>query len=75
MSSGLDDANTATVLNWTFEAFAGDSMPEDGWRRFKAAEVQALRERRPADVIELRRGIAARLKARYGIVLPDFPWP
>ena len=75
MSSGLDDANTATVLNWAFEAFAGDSLSVGDWRRFDAAEVQALRQSRPADVIGLRRDIAARLKARYGIVLPDFPWP
>jgi cytochrome c553 len=74
MSAGLSDSDTAMVLNWVVEAFAGASMPDGGFRKFDAAEVRALRDSRPADAVALRRQIAARLKAQ-GIDLPKYPWP
>jgi mono/diheme cytochrome c family protein len=74
MSAGLSDSDTARVLNWVLESFAGTSMPPGGFKKFDAAEVRKLRDERPADAVLLRRQIAARLKAQ-GIPLPDYPWP
>jgi hypothetical protein len=74
MSAGLSDSDTAAVLNWVFNAFAGVSMPKEGFRSFDAVEVRALRDSRPADAVALRRQIAIRLKAQ-GIDLPKYPWP
>jgi mono/diheme cytochrome c family protein len=74
MSAGLNDHDTARVLNWLLEAFAGTSMPPSGFQKFDAAEVRQLRDTRPADAVALRRQIAARLLAQ-GISLPSYPWP
>lgn len=74
MSAGLDDYDTARVLNWLIEAFAGTSMPPGGFEQFDAEEVRKLRDSRPADAVVLRRQIAARLRVK-GISLPAYPWP
>jgi hypothetical protein len=74
MSAGLNDHDTARVMNWVLESFSGSSMPVDGFRKFNAAEIRELRESRPADAVALRRDIAARLMTR-GIKLPNYPWP
>ena len=74
MSAGLNDYDTARMLNWLLETFAGTSMPPDGFKKFDAAEVRHLRDTRPADAVALRRQIAARLLAQ-GIGLPSYPWP
>lgn len=74
MSAGLNDYDTARVLNWLLETFAGTSMPPGGFKKFDAAEVRELRDTRPADAVALRRQIAARLLAE-GIRLPNYPWP
>jgi mono/diheme cytochrome c family protein len=74
MSAGLNDHDTARVLNWLIETFAGKSMPAGGFKKFDAAEVRKLRDERPADAVALRRQIAARLMAQ-GVVLPSYPWP
>jgi len=73
MSAGLDDHDTARVLNWLLQTFAGRSLPDD-FKKFDAAEVRHLRATRPADAVALRRQIAARLLAQ-GIALPAYPWP
>jgi mono/diheme cytochrome c family protein len=73
MSAGLNDHDTARVLNWLLETFAGKSLPSD-FKKFDAAEVRHLRDTRPADAVALRRQIAARLMVR-GIKLPAYPWP
>jgi mono/diheme cytochrome c family protein len=74
MSAGLNDRDTARVMNWVLESFSGASMPQGGLKKFDAAEVRNLRDNRPADAVALRRDIAARLMAR-GIKLPNYPWP
>lgn len=74
MSAGLNDHDTARVLNWVLESFAGTSMPAGGLKKFDAAEVRMLRDTRPADAVALRRQIAARLM-KQGIRLPNYPWP
>jgi hypothetical protein len=74
MSAGLNDHDTARVLNWVLETFAGTSMPVGGFKKFDAAEVRKLRDERPADAVALRRQIAGRLMRR-GIRLPNYPWP
>jgi len=74
MSAGLNDHDTARVMNWVLESFSGASMPVDGFRKFDAMEIRKLRDSRPADAVSLRRDIAARLMAR-GIRLPNYPWP
>lgn len=74
MSAGLNDHDTARVLNWLLETFSGTSMPPGGFKKFDAAEVRKLRDERPADAVALRREIAARLM-KQGIKLPNYPWP
>jgi mono/diheme cytochrome c family protein len=74
MSAGLNDRDTALVLNWVMENFGRSSLPPGAFRSFDAAEVRQLRDNRPADAVALRRQIAQRLK-QQGIVLPDYPWP
>jgi mono/diheme cytochrome c family protein len=74
MSAGLNDYDTARVLNWVLETFSGASMSNAGFKKFDAAEVRKLRDERPADAVALRREIAARLM-KQGIRLPNYPWP
>ena len=74
MSAGLNDKDTARVLNWVLETFSGASLPSGGFKQFDAAEVRKLRDDRPADAVALRREIAARLM-KQGIKLPNYPWP
>ena len=74
MSAGLNDYDTARVLNWVLDTFSGASLPTGDFKRFDAAEVRKLRDERPADAVALRREIAARLM-KQGIKLPNYPWP
>ena len=74
MSAGLNDYDTARVLNWVLDTFSGASLPAGDFKRFDAAEVRKLRDQRPADAVALRREIAARLM-KQGIKLPNYPWP
>lgn len=74
MSAGLNDRDTALVLNWVMANFGQGSLPPGAFKSFDAAEVRRLRDSRPADAVALRRQIALRLKAQ-GIALPDYPWP
>ncbi len=73
MSTGLDAADTAIVLNYVLHTFGKDSTPADA-RDYDAAEVAALRKQRVQDPVALRRRIVARLQAR-GIAVPEYPWP
>ena len=73
VTSNLGYAETAEVLNWLLQAFGATTLPPDN-RQFDAAEVAALRARRQADSVGLRRTIATRLKAK-GIRLAAYPWP
>jgi len=74
MSAGLNDYDTARVLNWVLDTFSGASLPTGDFKRFDAMEVRKLRDERPADAVALRREIAARLM-KQGIKLPNYPWP
>jgi mono/diheme cytochrome c family protein len=73
ITSNLNYADTAAVLNWLLQAFGASTLPPNS-RDFDAAEVATLRAQRRADSVGLRRGIATRLKAK-GIKLAAYPWP
>ena len=73
VTSNLDDADTAAVLNWVLHAFGSTTLPANT-KEFDAQEIHALREQRSADNVGLRRSIAARLKTK-GIKLAAYPWP
>jgi hypothetical protein len=73
VTSNLDYADTAAVLNWLLQAFGATTSPPNR-KEFDADEVAALRAQRRADSVGLRRAIAARLRAK-GIKLATYPWP
>ena len=72
-NANLDPEKTAAVLNYVMATFAGPSLPA-GAPAFTTEEVAANQAKPPLDIVVLRRGIAARLKAA-GIALADYPWP
>jgi mono/diheme cytochrome c family protein len=73
VTSNLEDADTAAVLNWVLHAFGATTMPPNT-RNFDADEVRALRAQRHPDSVGLRRVIARRLKSK-GLKLARYPWP
>ena len=73
VTSNLDYADTAAVLNWLLQAFGATTLPPHT-KEFDADEVRTLRAQRRPDSVGLRRAIAARLKAK-GIKLAAYPWP
>jgi mono/diheme cytochrome c family protein len=72
-NANLDAAATAAVLNYVMQTFGGSSLPA-GASPFTAEEVAGYTARPPLDVVALRRGVAARLKAA-GIETAAYPWP
>lgn len=72
-NASLTDAQIAEVMNHVMERFGGSSLPAD-FRPFTAAEVTALRSEPVADVVALRREVAARLAAE-GHPVAGYPWP
>jgi hypothetical protein len=73
VTSNLDYADTAAVLNWLLHAFGATTVPPN-LKEFDADEVRTLRAQRHADSVGLRRAIATRLKAK-GVKLAPYPWP
>lgn len=74
VSSGLNDHETAQVLNYVLQTWGSTSLPDD-FVPFDAAEITEQRRRqREGDIVALRRAIVERLHAR-GIETPDYPWP
>ena len=73
VTSNLNYADTAAVLNWLMHAFGSTTLPANT-REFDADEVRDLRAQRNSDSVGLRRSIAARLKSK-GIKLAAYPWP
>lgn len=71
--SGLSAGETAAVLNLVMGKWGGASLPAD-FRPFTEAEVAERRLRPVADVVVLRREIAARLQ-RTGVAMAEYPWP
>lgn len=52
-NTGLSPDDTAALINWLVEKYAGASMPNN-WQRFSGSEIVALRKDPPGDVIRLR---------------------
>ncbi|ODT47712.1 hypothetical protein [Devosia sp. 63-57] len=73
INSGLSDNETAALLNYIMDTYAGDSMP-DGAAPFTAEEVGVLKAQDVGNVVAYRRRIAAALEAE-GYVVADYPWP
>jgi mono/diheme cytochrome c family protein len=61
VNSGLSAEETAAILNWMVQTYAGASQPND-FRRFDAREVAELRARRPDDVMKLRAEVQSLLR-------------
>jgi mono/diheme cytochrome c family protein len=70
-SSGMTDAETATVLNYVLKEFASKSLPED-FKPYTEAEVASLR-RTLDDPVAVRKQIRKRLESR-GYKLPAYQW-
>ena len=69
VSASLDDAAIAEVMNYVLGEWApGEAEP------FTAAEVTRRRAVPVADVVALRRDVAAKLMAK-GHRIADYPWP
>lgn len=62
-NSALDDAQTATILNWMLETFSHTELPPD-FKPYTAAEVKTYRAHRLESVIDTRRILAKKLAAR-----------
>lgn len=71
--AGLSDAETAAVLNYVMGTFGGTSLPAN-YTPFTTAEVVERQARPVANVVQLRRTLAARLRDR-GVELAGYPWP
>ena len=62
-NSGLSPDDTAALVNWLIETYAGDSRPQS-WQPFSGAEIVALRKDPPGDVIRLRAAAREALAAQ-----------
>ena len=71
VNSGLDAKETAALLNWVVKTYGGKSVPES-WTRFDAAEIKALRRKRPADIMAYRRHVQDALNAA-GFSIGTYP--
>lgn len=60
-NAGLSDAQIAQVTNWMVQTFSADTAPP-GWAAYTAAEVATAKASRPADVIQARADLVARLQ-------------
>lgn len=67
----LGDNETAALLNWVIDTYAGTSLPDD-FRPFTAEEVAALRRRPPDDIIRLRAKVRE-LLTRQGYEIAAYP--
>ena len=73
INSGLSDQETAALLNYIMDTYAGASMPET-FVPFTADEVGTLKAQNVGNVVAYRRKIAAELRAQ-GFDVADYPWP
>lgn len=73
INSGLGDQETADLLNYIMDTYAGSSVG-DGWAPFTAQEVAVLKADNVGNVVAYRRKIAAELAAQ-GYSVADYPWP
>nr|WP_295887434.1 hypothetical protein [uncultured Devosia sp.] len=73
INSGLGNKETADLLNYIMNTYAGESMPE-AWKPFTADEVAVLRAQDVGNVVSYRRQIAAELEAQ-GYDVAEYPWP
>lgn len=62
VNSGLNNDETAALLNWVVKTYGGKSVPES-WKPFDGAEIKALRSAAPADIMAYRKEVQDRLKA------------
>jgi cytochrome c553 len=70
MTSGLDDEDVATLMNWLVPALAKGSLTEP-FEPFSAEEIAQSRASRPADFFAARRKVAADLR-KLGVELPGY---
>lgn len=73
INSGLGDAETADLLNYIMQTYAGASLPQP-YAPFTADEVAVLKVTNVGNVVAYRRKLAIALAAQ-GYVVADYPWP
>jgi hypothetical protein len=71
VNSGLNSDDTAALLNWVVRTYGGNSVPKS-WKPFDGAEIKALRQDAPADIMAYRRLVRDRLKAQ-GYSIGTYP--
>lgn len=71
INSGLGPQDTAALLNWVVDIYAGTSRPVD-FKPFTGAELVSWRKDPPDDVMALR-AIVRDLLAKQGISLERYP--
>ena len=73
IGSSLSDTETADVLNYIMDKWAGDSLPKD-FVPFTGPEVAELKATSIGNVVNYRRVVADKL-AKSGLSVADYPWP
>jgi len=71
VNSGLNNDDTAALLNWVVKVFGEESTPES-WKRFDGAEIRALRKAAPADIMAYRKHVQDELGAQ-GYSIGTYP--
>lgn len=71
-SSGLNDADMASVLNYVLDKWAGEAKARAPG--FTASEVARLRAVGVDDIVTYRRALVARLQ-KSGAPIAEYPWP
>ncbi|MGV8955333.1 MAG: c-type cytochrome [Cypionkella sp.] len=72
LNSGISDHETAELLNYIMDTFAGASVADAA--PFTADEVTLLKAQKVGNVVAFRRRIATELAAK-GLPVADYPWP
>jgi len=65
-TSKLNDAHLAEVLNWCLREFAGDSLPNDPYQPYTAAEVGRLRQSPLQEINQHRAAVLADIDRAAG---------
>jgi hypothetical protein len=68
-NSGLDETETAELLNWVIATYAGRSLPAS-FEPFTAAEISRWRAEAPDDVMALRAKVRELLGAQGHAIVP-----
>jgi hypothetical protein len=63
VNSGLNNDETAALINWVVKTYGGKSVPQK-WTPFDGAEIEALRRKPPPDIMAYRKEVRDRLKAQ-----------